>query len=146
MDDALVDDARDDIREIESLLSRFGEAVSAADVDVIRSCYAEAAVSVFTGTTGRIRGRDAITEVWQKHVGDWADVRLERTDTVVRIHGDTAWATFTWSGAGSADGARYRVDGERWSVVLLWEDGGWRLAQTHSSLPFADWQSLKVMP
>lgn len=118
--------------------------MSAADIDTIADAYCESAVCVFTGTTGCVRGHDAVIDVWRHHVGDWTDVTVERTDTHVRIHGDTAWATFTWAGSGVADGRRYVVDGERWSAVLLWERGGWRFAQTHSSLPFTEWASLAV--
>jgi len=136
--------AHEDIAEIEDLLARFGEAVSRGDVDTIRQSYCEDAVCVFTGKTGRVRGTDEITDVWRRHVAAWTDVKLTRSDTAVRIHGDTAWATFLWSGAGTADGKRYAVPEERWSAVLLWEDGAWRFAQTHSSLPYTDWDRLEV--
>lgn len=136
--------AQDDIRSIEGLLTRFGEAVAAGDLETIRAAYCREAISVFTGSTGRVEGVSDILDVWERHLGAWFDVAIDRTDTHVRIHGDTAWATFTWSGSGSAEGDRYEVCGERWSVVLLWEDGAWRFAQTHSSLPFVDWQTLTV--
>ena len=137
-------EAQDDIRAIEGLLSQFGAAVAAGDIEAIRAAYCPEAISVFTGSAGRVRGVSDIVEVWSRHIDAWGDVTIDRTDTLVRIHGDTAWATFTWSGSGSADGNRYEVGGERWSVVLLWEGGSWRFAQTHSSLPFSDWQSLRV--
>ena len=138
--------AHDDVRDIEALLSRFTDAVRDADIGAIRSVWCEDAVSVFTGSAGRVRGAADITEVWARHVGSWSDVLLERSDTLVRIHGDTAWAAFVWTGSGVADGDRYEVAGERWTVVLLWEEGAWRFAQTHSSLPVTDWKTLKAEP
>ena len=137
-------DAQDDIREIEALLTRLSDSVCLGDVDAIASVFCDDAVSIFTGTTGRVRGVADIADVWRKHINAWSDVHLARDDTLVRIHGDTAWATFTWTGSGSAEGAIYEMKGERWSVVLLWEDGAWRFAQTHSSLPFTDWALLKA--
>tara|TARA_B100000700_G_C14724271_1_gene705237 strand:- start:220 stop:660 length:441 start_codon:yes stop_codon:yes gene_type:complete len=136
-------EAQDDIRAIDGLLTAFGDAVVAGKVSRIRSMLCQDTVSIFTGTTGRVRGAEEIASVWAEHVAAWSDVSLERSDTLVRIHGDTAWATFTWTGSGRADGEQYVVNGERWSVVLLWEEGEWRFAQTHSSFPFTDWASLK---
>ena len=117
---------------------------SPADLETIRTSYCEDATCVFTGTTGRVRGLPEIARVWERHLSDWEDVTVSRSDTLVRIHGDTAWATFTWAGEGSADGVRYRVEGERWSTVMLWDEGAWRFAQTHSSLPFSDWHALRA--
>lgn len=137
-------EARDDIRAIEGLLSRFGAAVAGGDIETIRATYCRDAISVFTGSSGRVRGVSDIVDVWSRHIDAWGDVTIDRTDTLVRIHGDTAWATFTWSGSGSVDGDRFELCGERWSVVLLWEDGAWRFALTHSSLPFSDWQTFRT--
>lgn len=139
-----MDEEQDDIQAIDSLLSRLGKAVEQADLDLIRSSYYEDATCLFTGPTGRVRGLAKILRVWERHLTEWSDVTVTRFDTVVRIHGDTAWATFKWTGEGSAKGERYRVDGERWSVVMLWDGVAWRFTQTHSSLPFSDWRALKV--
>ena len=136
--------AHDDIREVDDLLTRFGSAVASGDFEGIRSCFSHDATCVFTGTTGRVRGQDEIVEVWSRHVKDWANVIVERSDTSVRIHGDTAWATFTWRGEGSAEGRRYVVEDERWTVVMLWDADAWRFVQTHSSMPFTDWNGLGV--
>lgn len=137
-------EAHDDIREIEALLVRFEEALSRSDVEGIRAVYSEDAVCVFTGSAGCVRGLPGVLETWRKHLGDWEDVSVIRSDTRVRIHADTAWTTFTLSGSGISDGRRFDVSGERWSAVLMWEEGAWRFAQTHSSLPFEDWSALEV--
>ncbi len=145
IDGERVTEAQDDIQAIDALLTRFEAAVVQADIETIRSSFCEDAVSVFTGSSGPVRGVDGIVALWAEHLSPWSDVVVDRTDTFVRIHADTAWATFIWNGAGSTKSGRYVLVGERWSVVLLWEDG-WRFAQTHSSLPFQDWERLRVTP
>ena len=137
-------EAQEDVRQIDALLSRFESAVIQGDLDALREVYSPDAVSIFTGKDGRARGAADILDLWSRHLDTWTDVSIERCDTLVRIHADTAWATFTWNGSGVADGSRYEVKGERWSVVVLCEDGNWRFAQTHASLPFSDWASLKA--
>jgi ketosteroid isomerase-like protein len=138
------EEAQEDVRLIDALLTRFQSAVAKADLVILRDVFSSDAVCVFTGKDGRVRGVKDVLDTWSRHLSSWTDVSVERRDTFVRIHGDTAWATFTWDGSGVADGSRYEVRGERWSVVALWEEGAWRFAQTHSSLPFSDWPALEV--
>jgi uncharacterized protein (TIGR02246 family) len=138
-----IDSAQEDIREIDALLDRFQAAVVEGQTEALEEIFSPDAVCIFTGSSGVVRGVSEIAETWSRHMTGWTGVTVVRSRTLVRIHSDTAWATFTWDGSGTADGVRYKVVGERWSVVLVWESGGWRFAQTHSSLPFSDWQSLR---
>ena len=77
-------------------------------------------------------------------LGRWSSVRIRRGETLVRIHGDVAWAHFLWDGEGVTNGEKYRLDGERWTIVMVWEEGAWRLAQMHTSMPYRDWASHRV--
>ena len=139
-----LEEAQDDIRLIDDLLNRFQSAVVKADLDGLREVFSSEPVCVFTGNDGRVRGAKDVLDTWCRHLHSLMEVSVERRDTFVRIYGDTAWATFIWDGSGVADGSRYEVRGERWSVVTVWEEGAWRFAQTHSSLPFSDWSDLVV--
>lgn len=128
--------------EIEDLLLWWAQAVAQGDIDVLEDLLSDNVVSIFTGSSHQAAGKDAVVEVWRRHLTLWDDVDISRRETLVRIHGDVAWATFLWDGAGSRNGARYRVFGERWSVVTVWEQGRWKIAQMHSSLPFTAWGDL----
>lgn len=134
----------EDIRAIEALLEALQAAVCRNDPEALAALLSRDAVAFFSGTPGPVRGRDAVLEVWRRHMARWSAVRIVRRETVVRIHGDTAWGHFLWDGEGTAAGSRYRLEGERWTVVLLWEEGGWRLVQAHTSMPYRDWESLRV--
>ncbi|MBK34408.1 MAG: hypothetical protein CME26_02620 [Gemmatimonadetes bacterium] len=132
-----------DVVEIETLLDSFTDAVRSGDNQRLMSLHAVDAVAIFTGSTGRVAEVTSISAVWADHLASWKDVTLNRRDTLVRIHGDVAWASFFWDGAGVQKGKSYRVTGERWSLVVIWEEGRWRIAQTHASLPFVDWEKLQ---
>ncbi len=132
-----------DVVEIESLLTTLTNAVQNGDGDALTGLLSFDPVAIFTGSVGRVAGLEPVRDVWLRHLAAWEDVELERRDTLVRIHGDVAWATFLWDGAGVQNDKTYRVTGERWSIVVVWEDGRWRIAQTHASLPFSDWASLR---
>jgi ketosteroid isomerase-like protein len=142
--EAETDPRREDVVEIEVLLEKLEQAVVDGDLGALELLLGRDVQSIFSGGATPVQGRKAVLEVWQKHLAEWGDVKISRRDTVVRIHGDVAWAHFVWDGEGSADSERYRLEGERWTVVMMWEEGAWRLAQTHTSMPYRDWESHRV--
>ena len=132
-----------DIEAIENLLCLFEQAITNGDADQLPDLFCEQATAFFTGSSDLIRGREAIVNTWQHHMNKWTDVHIHRHNTLVRIHGDVAWANFYWDGEGSAHQSRYRITNERWTTVILWEEGDWRFAQMHTSLPYTNWEAHK---
>lgn len=133
-----------DIQAIETLLETFQRAITSGDTGVLPPFFCEEATAYFSGSSDLVRGRQALVATWKRHLLQYTDVSLTRRDTRVRIHGDVAWAHFLWDGEGSVGGVRYRLIGERWTVVILWEDGAWRLAQMHTSMSYRDWERHKI--
>ena len=133
-----------DVEEIESLLERLEAAIAAGDGDALERLLSPDVEAVFTGGEGPVRGREAVMVIWRRHLGAWQEVTLSRRETVVRIHGDAAWARFRMDGEGSTPSARYRLEGERWTVVMLWEEDSWKIVQSHSSMPYRDWESHRI--
>lgn len=132
------------MRAVDDLLQRLQEAVARGDPEALAALFCREVSAVFSGTSEPVRGREAVIATWKRHMARWSEVRIARRHTVVRIHGDVAWGSFMWDGEGRVDGQHYRLEGERWTVVMLWEDGGWRLAQTHTSMPYRNWESHRV--
>lgn len=134
----------DDIAEIDSLLEALGRAVEGGDASALEALFEEDALAVFSGGRGAVRGADAVMATWRRHLSQWESPAIQRRNTVVRIRGDVAWAHFLWDGEGRSGGARYRLEGERWTAVLVWSNGRWRFAQTHTSMPTTDWDVYRV--
>ena len=134
----------ENIRTIERLLDRMKEAVEAQDPVRVASCYSEHAISLFTGKVSTVRGRRRIEDTWRRHLARWTSVSLTRRDTYIRIRGGVAWGTFMWDGDGLVEDQKYRVEGERWTVVCVCENDTWQFTQTHTSLPYLDWESLRT--
>lgn len=132
-----------DIQAIETLLSRFEKSIATSTAAQLRDLFCAKATALFTGSSDIVKGREAIVNMWQRHMSKWTDVKIDRHDTFVRIHGDVAWATFYWNGEGTANQNRYHIENERWTVVILWEEGNWRFAQMHTSLPYHNWETHK---
>jgi ketosteroid isomerase-like protein len=129
------------IQKIEHLLETLERGVEQRDSTQLAEIYCENAVALFTGLGAPVRGRIEILDTWSRHLSRWSRVELIRRDTVVRIRGEVAWGTFLWDGNGCVGQQGYRVEGERWSVVCVRENGIWLFAQTHTSLPYSDWES-----
>jgi ketosteroid isomerase-like protein len=133
-----------DVAAIESLLESLERCVASADATVLEHLLAVDVLAVFSGGGASVRGIKAVMETWRRHMALWGDVKIRRRDTVVRIHGDVAWSHFLWDGEGTSNGQPYRLEGERWTAVLVWEAGAWRIVQTHTSMPYSDWESHRV--
>ena len=133
-----------DIEAIENLLCLFEQAITNGDGAQLPDLFCEQATAFFTGSNDLIRGREAIVNMWQRHMSKWTDVQIHRHNTLVRIHGDVAWANFYWDGEGIAHQSRYHIANERWTTVILWEDGDWRFAQMHTSMPYTNWEAHKL--
>ena len=140
----MADRMEENIQAIDALLEAFEGAVSNGNAGALAPLFCEQATAFFSGSVEPVRGRFDLVATWERHLGRWSSVRIRRGETLVRIHGDVAWAHFLWDGEGVTNGEKYRLDGERWTIVMVWEEGAWRLAQMHTSMPYRDWASHRV--
>ena len=127
--------------EVQGLLDSLKNAVMKGDSAALEQLLAEDVCAFFSGGDTPVRGRDAVLATWTRHFERWSDVRIDRRDTVVGTRGNLAWVQFLWDGEGRIGAQRYRLEGERWTVVLRRENGSWRFVQMHSSMPYRDWES-----
>lgn len=130
--------------EVRDLLDSLKNAVMEGDSRALEQLLAEDVCAFFSGGDTPVRGRDAVLATWTRHFERWCDVRIERRDTVVETQGNVAWVQFLWDGEGRIGAQRYRLEGERWTVVLRRENGCWRFVQMHSSMPYRDWEAHRV--
>lgn len=130
--------------EVDSLLDALKDAVVEGNPAALEQVLAEDVCAFFSGGDTPVRGRDAVLATWSRHFERWCDVRIERRDTEVRTRENVAWGQFLWDGEGRTGTQRYRLEGERWTVVLRRERGCWRFVQMHSSLPYRDWEALRT--
>ena len=130
--------------EVRDLLDSLKNAVIEGDSPALEQLLAEDVCAFFSGGDTPVRGRDAVLATWTRHFGRWSDVRIDRRDTVLGTRGNAAWGQFLWDGEGRIGAQRYRLEGERWTVVLRREHGNWRFVQMHSSMPYRDWEAHRV--
>ncbi len=127
--------------EIENLLASLENAVIRRDPQALEDVLAADVCAFFSGAYASVRGREAVLATWIRHFERWSDVRIARRNTVVGSQGNVAWGHFLWDGEGRMGAQNYRLEGERWTVVLQFENGCWRFVQMHSSMPYRDWEA-----
>ena len=126
---------------VEGLLDSLQNAVIERDSDALEAVLAEDICAFFSGGDAPVRGREAVLATWIRHFERWSHVRIVRRNTVVGTQGNVAWGHFLWDGEGRVGAQRYRLEGERWTVVLRFENGCWRFVQMHSSMPYREWEA-----
>ena len=129
---------------VEDVLDALENAVIDGDSDALGEILDEDVCAFFSGGDAPVRGRQAVLATWIRHFRRWSDVRILRRKTVTETRGTVAWGDFLWDGEGRMSGQRYRLEGERWTVVLRCEDGSWRFVQMHSSMPYRNWEAHRV--
>lgn len=129
---------------VEDVLNALENAVIDGDSDALGMILAEDVCAFFSGGDTPVRGRQAVLATWIRHFRRWSDVRVLRRETVIESRGNVAWGHFLWDGEGRMGAQRYRLEGERWTVVLRFEDGCWRFVQMHSSMAYGNWETHRV--
>ena len=129
---------------VEDVLNALENAVIDGDSDALGMILAEDVCAFFSGGDTPVRGRQAVLATWIRHFRRWSDVRVLRRETVIESRGNAAWGHFLWDGEGRMGARRYRLEGERWTVVLRFEDGCWRFVQMHSSMAYGNWEAHRV--
>ena len=129
---------------VEDVLDSLVNAVIAGDSDALEEILAGDVCAFFSGGDTPVQGRQAVLATWERHFRRWSDVRILRRKTVMETRGNVAWGHFLWDGEGRMGAQRYILEGERWTVVLAIEDGGWRFVQMHSSMPYRNWEAHRV--
>jgi len=61
-------------------------------------------------------------------------IRLDRTQTFIKVYGDTAWATYQWEFAGIVDGQPMGARGQT-TLVLRRQADSWVVVLNHTSVP-----------
>ncbi len=129
---------------VEDVLDALEHAVIDGDSDALGMILAEDVSAFFSGGDTPVRGRQAVLATWIRHFRRWSDVRVLRRETMIESRGNVAWGHFLWDGEGRMGTQRYRLEGERWTVVLRFEDGCWRFVQMHSSMAYGNWEAHRV--
>lgn len=122
-----------DEQQIEYMISEVLGAWQIGDTERMHKGYAED-VSIVNGAWSTpILGWTNYLALYQQQRTRLKQVRLDRTNTYVKVNGTTAWACYQWEFAATMDGVPSAARGQT-TLVLVKRDNRWLIAHDHTSV------------
>jgi uncharacterized protein (TIGR02246 family) len=125
--------AQPDAAAIDTTISEMLGAWQLGDVERMHTYYADDALVVSDGWEAPISGWASYQAAYQTQRAHIQSVRMERTNTAIKISGDSAWATYQWEFSGMVDNSPARARGHS-TLVFAKRDGHWLIVLNHTSL------------
>lgn len=122
-----------DEQQIDYMLSEVLGAWQIGDVEKLHKDYAED-VSVVNGSWAPpVFGWTNYLAIYQQQRARMQQVRLDRSNTFIKVSGTVAWACYQWDFAGIVDGQPNESQGHT-TVVLEKRNNHWVIVHNHTSL------------
>ena len=117
---------------IDLLISQMLGAWQAGDADAMRKFYADDVTVISGGWEPPIFGWQNYARAYQAQIARSSESRLERTNSYIKVIGDTAWVTYQWQYVGIVDGKPAQAFGHT-TLVLQKRAGAWLIVLNHTS-------------
>ena len=115
------------------MLSEMMGAWQVGDVEKLHSTYADDVSIVSASWAPPVMGWANYLAIYQQQRARMQKVRMDRTNTYIKVKGDVAWACYQWSFAATLDGQPMRSQGQA-TVVMEKRNGHWLIVHNHMSL------------
>ena len=122
-----------DQQQIDYMISDMLGAWQLGDVEKLHQDYADD-VSVVSGIwTPPIMGWPSYVAVYQQQHARMQQVRLDRSNTYIKVNGTVAWACYQWDFSGTLDGQPSAAQGQT-TLVLEKRNNRWVIVHNHTSI------------
>ena len=122
-----------DEQQINYMLSEMMGAMQVGDVEKLRSTYADDVSMVSASWEPPVKGWANYLTIYQQQRAHMQKVRMDRTNTYIKVKGDVAWACYQWNFIATMDGQPMQSQGQT-TVVMEKRNGHWVIVHNHSSL------------
>lgn len=123
-----------DEQQVDYTLSEMMGAWQIGDVEKLHSTYADDVSVVSSGSwSPPVIGWTNYLAIYQQQRARMQRVRMDRTNTYIKVKGDFAWACYQWSFTATLDGQPMQSLGQA-TVVLEKRNGHWLIVHNHMSL------------
>jgi ketosteroid isomerase-like protein len=122
-----------DEQQIDYMLSEMMGAMQVGDVEKLHSTYADDVSMVSASWAPPVMGWTNYLAIYQQQRTHMQKVRLDRTNTYIKVKGDVAWACYQWDFIATIDGQPMQSQGQT-TVVVEKRNGHWVIVHNHSSL------------
>ncbi len=118
---------------IDYLVSTNLGAWQVGDVDKLHETYADDVTIVQGPFLAPIVGWNNYLPLYQQQHARMQQVRMDRTNTVIKVNGNCAWATFQWDFSATVDGQPSASQGHM-TLVMDKRNGKWVITLNHTSV------------
>jgi ketosteroid isomerase-like protein len=122
-----------DEQQIDYMLSEVLGAWQIGDTARMHKSYMEDVSVVNGGWAPPILGWANYETLYKQQRSQMQQVRLDRSNTYIKVNGATAWACFQWDFAAVMNGTPSAARGQT-TYVLVKKDNHWMIAHDHTSI------------
>jgi ketosteroid isomerase-like protein len=122
-----------DEQQIDYLVSTMLGAWQVGDIDKLRECYADDVTIISGPYMPPVAGWNNYLPLYQQQRARMQQVRMDRTNTFLKVNGNSAWATFQWDFAAVIDGQPSSSQGHM-TLVMDKRNGKWVITLNHTSV------------
>ncbi len=122
-----------DEQQIDYLLSEMLGAWQLGDVEKLHSDYADDVAVVNGSWAPPIIGWTNYLAIYQQQRARTQQVRMDRSNTYIKVSGTVGWACYQWDFEGVVDGQKTGSQGQT-TVVLEKRNNHWVIVLNHTSL------------
>jgi uncharacterized protein (TIGR02246 family) len=122
-----------DEQQIDYMISEVLGAWQIGDSERMHKSYSEEVSVVNGGWAPPILGWTNYEALYKQQRAKMNQVRMDRTNTYIKVNGNTAWACFQWDFSAVVDGNSSAARGQT-TYVLVKKDSRWLIAHDHTSI------------
>ena len=123
-----------DEQQIDYMLSEMLGAWQVGDVEKLHAKYADDVSMVNGSWAPPVIGWANYLAIYQQQRAHMQQVRLDRSNTYIKVNGNTGWACYQWDFSALVDGQPVQSQGQT-TVVVEKRNNHWIIVHNHTSLP-----------
>jgi ketosteroid isomerase-like protein len=122
-----------DENQIDYMISEMLGAWQVGDVEKLHKDYADDVTIVNGAYAPPIVGWTNYLAIYQQQRTRMQRVRMDRSNTVIKVAGNVAWACYQWDFEATADGAPTTAQGQT-TLVMEKRNNHWTIVHNHTSM------------
>jgi uncharacterized protein (TIGR02246 family) len=134
-----------DEQQIDYQISTMLGAWQVNDLEKLHQTYAEDAVIVSGNWAPPVVGWSNFATMYQQQRAHLQQVRMDRSNTFIKVFGTFGWACYQWDFSASVDGQGSAAQGQT-TLVFEKQNGRWLIAHNHTSLVQSNGALIPVKP
>jgi ketosteroid isomerase-like protein len=121
-----------DEQQIDYLVSTMLGAWQLGDIEKLHQCYADDVTIVSSTWDPPVIGWNNYLPLYQQQHARMQQVRMDRSNSFIKVNGTSAWATYQWDFSGNVDGQGAASQGHT-SLVMEKRNAKWVIVLNHTS-------------